>query len=167
MQEHHYLGLGRLIGESLRYIAIYQDQWLALLGWASAALHCGARDKIIGWTAALRQQRLQLIANNVRFFILPDIHITNLASRILGLNVRRLSKDWIASLLKNTASLLALDGKALKGAVDLDGSQLQLLSVFDHEQRVIVAQSEVGFKKKKSMKTHCYTQPTAPKNPLL
>ena len=55
MQEHHYLGLGRLIGESLRYIAIYQDQWLALLGWASAALHCGARDKRIGWTAALRQ----------------------------------------------------------------------------------------------------------------
>jgi len=29
MQEHHYLGLGRLIGECLRYNAIYQDQWLA------------------------------------------------------------------------------------------------------------------------------------------
>jgi hypothetical protein len=96
IEEHHYLGRGRLIGESLRYISVYQDQWLALLGWASAALHGGARDKLIGWTAALRQQRLQLIVNNVRFLILPDIQIKNLASRILGLNVRRLSKDWEA-----------------------------------------------------------------------
>ena len=62
---------------------------------------------------------------------------------------------WIAGLLKNTTSPLALDGKVLKGAVDPDGSQLQLLSVFDHEQRVVVAQSEVGFKKKKSMTAPC------------
>ena len=68
----------------MRYIAI----WLG-----SAALHCGARDKRIGWTAALRQQRLQLIANNARFLILPDI-MTNLALCILGLHVWNLSKYW-------------------------------------------------------------------------
>jgi hypothetical protein len=36
-----------------------------------------------------------LIANNARFLILPGIHIPNLASRILSLNLRRLSRDWV------------------------------------------------------------------------
>jgi hypothetical protein len=35
-----------------------------------------------------------MIVNNSRFLILPDIHIPNLASRILSLNLQRLSNDW-------------------------------------------------------------------------
>ena len=71
MKTHHYLGFGNLIGEGLRYVAVYQGYWLALLGWASAALHCEARDKWIGWSSKFRQQRLSLVANNVRFLISP------------------------------------------------------------------------------------------------
>jgi hypothetical protein len=83
-----------MIGESLRYVAHHQDRWLGLLGWSSAALKCGARDQWIGWTPALKLQRLPLIANNCRFLILPGVRVPHLASRILALNIRRLSDDW-------------------------------------------------------------------------
>lgn len=94
MAEHHYLGFQGMIGESLRYVAVYRDRWLALLGWSSAALKCKAREEWIGWSPALKLQRLPLIANNSRFLILPHVSVPNLASRILSLNLKRLSQDW-------------------------------------------------------------------------
>ena len=94
MSEHHYLGFKSLVGESIRYVAELQGRWLALLGWSAAALKCQPRDTWIGWSQAIQWQRLQLIANNSRFLILPDIHIPNLASKILSLNLKRLSQDW-------------------------------------------------------------------------
>jgi len=97
MKRHHYLGFHSLIGQSLRYVAVYRDRWLALLGWGAAALKCGARDQWIGWTEALKLQRLPLVANNCRFLILPDVNVPNLASRVLALNLKRLSDDWQAA----------------------------------------------------------------------
>jgi hypothetical protein len=94
MRQHHYLGFDRIIGESLCYVASVRDEWAALLGWGSAALKCGVRDQWIGWDRALQWQRLQLVANNVRFLMLPGWNQANLASRVLALNVRRLSRDW-------------------------------------------------------------------------
>ena len=94
MRQHHYLGFDRIIGESLCYVASVRDEWAALLGWGSAALKCGVRDHWIGWDRALQWQRLQLVANNVRFLMLPEWNQPNLASRVLALNVRRLSSDW-------------------------------------------------------------------------
>lgn len=94
MDSHHYLGFKGMIGESLRFVAVHRHRWLALLGWYSAALKCEVRDQWIGWTPALKLQRLPLLANNCRFLILPDVRVPNLASRILALNLRRLSDDW-------------------------------------------------------------------------
>ncbi len=94
MRRHHYLGFQAMIGESLRYVAEYQGQWLALLGWCSAALKCAVRDRWIGWTPALKLQRLPLVANNCRFLLLPGVRVPHLASRILALNLKRLSDDW-------------------------------------------------------------------------
>ena len=94
MKQYHYLGFQSLVGQSLRYVAVHEGQWLALLGWGSAALKCKARDQWIGWTEALKLLRLPLVANNARFLILPGVGIPNLASRILALNLKRLSDDW-------------------------------------------------------------------------
>ena len=92
---HHYLGLRSLFGNTLRYVATVEGRWLALLGWQAAALKCAARDAWIGWPRVLHYQRLHLLANNARFLILPDAgHVPNLASRVLALNLRRLSADW-------------------------------------------------------------------------
>lgn len=97
MRAHHYLGLTAMVGRSLRYVAEIDGRWLALLGWASPALKCASRDAWIGWAPTLQWQRLALIANNSRFLILPGVRVKNLASRILGLNLARLSEDWRAT----------------------------------------------------------------------
>ena len=94
MATHHYLGFRSLVGESIRYVAALQGQWVALLGWCAAALKCRPRDRWIGWPQVIQWQRLHLIANNARFLILPGIHLPNLASKILSLNLQRLAKDW-------------------------------------------------------------------------
>ena len=94
MAEHHYLGFKTLVGQSLRYVAELNQKWVALLGWSAAALKCKPRDHWIGWTQPIQWQRLHLIANNSRFLILPGYHIKNLASKILSLNLKRLSADW-------------------------------------------------------------------------
>ncbi|MEW6185072.1 MAG: Druantia anti-phage system protein DruA, partial [Thermodesulfobacteriota bacterium] len=48
MQEQHYLGAIPKIGETLRYIATWLDQWIALLSFSAAAWKCSARDRWIG-----------------------------------------------------------------------------------------------------------------------
>ncbi|MGH9448306.1 MAG: Druantia anti-phage system protein DruA, partial [Terriglobia bacterium] len=94
MDAHHYLGFRPIVGESLWYVATFEERWVALLGWGAAALKCGPRDAWIGWPPFLQWRRLHLIANNARFLILPEWHRLNLASRILALNLKRLSPDW-------------------------------------------------------------------------
>jgi hypothetical protein len=94
MSQHHYLGFKSLVGESIRYVAELQSRWLALLGWSAAALKCQPRDAWIGWSQAIQWRRLHLIVNNSRFLILPGVHIPNLASKILSLNLHRLADDW-------------------------------------------------------------------------
>jgi hypothetical protein len=39
MDRYHYLGNCRMVGESLRYVAVVGTEPVALLGWAAAALH--------------------------------------------------------------------------------------------------------------------------------
>ena len=95
MREYHYLGLSRLPGESLRYIARSGSEVLALIAWSSAALKCAVRDAYIGWDSKKKLKRLIYVTNNVRLLIFPS-SVRNLASRILSLNLQRLSKDYEA-----------------------------------------------------------------------
>jgi hypothetical protein len=94
MARHHYLGTLNKIGETIWYIAIWQDQWVAQLSISAAALKCGSRDRWIGWDFRTQYDRLSLIANNSRFLILPDWHLPNLGSRVLALTEHRIVNDW-------------------------------------------------------------------------
>ena len=94
MRKHHYLGLQHIVGESLWYVATAEEEWVALIGWGAAALQCGVRDRWIGWERELQWRRLHLIANNARFLILPGWNQSNVASRVLAMNLKRLSADW-------------------------------------------------------------------------
>ena len=97
LTEQHYLHSSVLVGEALRYVATDGDRWLALVGWSTAAFKCGARDTWIGWPERLQWRRLRLIANNARFLVLDEARQPHLASRVLGLSCRRLSRDWQAA----------------------------------------------------------------------
>jgi hypothetical protein len=94
MTRHHYLGFQSLTGQSLKYVALLDGQWVALIGWGSGVLKCSRRDQWIGWSEEQKLKRLRFVANNQRYLILPDVSIKNLASRTLALNVKRLSADW-------------------------------------------------------------------------
>jgi hypothetical protein len=95
LERQHYLESSRFAGQSLRYVAEVQGQWVALLTFSAAALHLKGRERLIGWSARQRARRLGLVANNSRFLVLPERQrYPNLASRVLGLVLRRLSVDW-------------------------------------------------------------------------
>jgi hypothetical protein len=94
VHHYHYLGLPKLVGEHLRYLAFINGQVVACLGWTSAAWKVKDRDRFIGWDEPTKRKNLYLIANNARFLILPWIRIKYLASKLLSLNLRHLSRDW-------------------------------------------------------------------------
>jgi hypothetical protein len=90
VRAHHYLGFGKSAGKRILYVATIDGEWAALLSWAAAALHVRCRDQWIGWDKAVKRRRLKQITNNTRFLILPGVHVKNLASRVLALNLRRI-----------------------------------------------------------------------------
>jgi hypothetical protein len=97
MAAHHYLGWGQPVGETLLYVAEVQGKWVALLVFGAAAYALRDRDEWIGWSVEQRRARLNFVAQNRRFLILPGVKEQNLASRILGLCVRRVAQDWEAT----------------------------------------------------------------------
>jgi Druantia protein DruA len=94
MERYHYLGDRPIVGEHLLYAALLGSELVALIGWASAALRAPLREAYVGWDETTKRRRLHLVANNIRFLVLPWIRVRHLASKILAMNLRRLSADW-------------------------------------------------------------------------
>ena len=84
----------RCTREQLRYAVTWKGQWFAVATWSAAALHLKARDQFIGWTEEQRRQRLPLVVNNSRLYVLAECHYPNLVSRFMKLMLARLSSDW-------------------------------------------------------------------------
>jgi hypothetical protein len=94
VHHYHYLGLPKLVGAHLKHLLFVDVQVVACLGWASAAWKVKDRDTFIGWDESTKRKNLYLVANNVRFLILPWVRVKGLASKALSLSLRRLSSDW-------------------------------------------------------------------------
>lgn len=95
LEEKHYLQSARLGGQSLRYVAEVDGQWVALIAFSGAAPHTKAREHKIRWTPRQRARRLCFVVNNSRFLVLPERQrYPNLASRVLALCLKRLNPDW-------------------------------------------------------------------------
>jgi predicted transposase YbfD/YdcC len=93
LDEHHFLG-HRLFGRVLRYVAVDDSgEWVALVGFGSAALSLAARERYVGWDESQKLRRLRFVANNQRFCVLPAGRQRNLASAVLARTLRRLSSD--------------------------------------------------------------------------
>ena len=94
---YHYLGYRTPYGASVRYLietTSKQPQILGCLQFSSPAWQMKARDDWIGWDKASRKQHLTRLINNSRFLILPWVRIHNLASHLLALALRIVTKDW-------------------------------------------------------------------------
>ena len=94
IQQHHYLGYSRPVGESLKYLISAGARPVACLAWSSAPRHLGSRDRYIGWDKQARLKNIRLLAYNTRFLILPWVTVAHLASHILGRMARMISADW-------------------------------------------------------------------------
>ena len=61
LMQQHYLGALPKIGETLWYVATWQNQWVALIGFSAAALKCAPRDRWIGWDFRHHYEHLKLM----------------------------------------------------------------------------------------------------------
>jgi hypothetical protein len=94
IEEHHYLGYTRPVGEHLKYMAFAGERPIACMAWSSAPRHLGPRDRYIGWSKEARRRNIHLLAYNPRYLILPWVEVPHLASHLLGRMARRLPRDW-------------------------------------------------------------------------
>ena len=94
IEYHHYLGYCHPVGEQLKHMIYAMGRPIACFSWSSAPRHIGARDRYIGWTKEDRILHLQYIAYSSRFLILPWIKVPCLASHLLGLMAKNISRDW-------------------------------------------------------------------------
>jgi hypothetical protein len=94
VQQHHYLGYTRPVGEHLKYLVYAQGRPIACVAWSSSPRHLGSRDRFIGWDKQARLRNIRLVAYNTRFLVLPWVVVPHLASHILGRMARVLSADW-------------------------------------------------------------------------
>jgi hypothetical protein len=95
VQHHHYLGYRQIVGNHLTYIAFWKQRPVACIGWGSAVWSVKSRDAFIGWDKKTKEQRLHFVANNTRFLVPGWVRVKCLASKILSMNIKRISDDWI------------------------------------------------------------------------
>jgi hypothetical protein len=95
VEQYHYLGYVQIVGNHLKYMAFAGDTPVACIGWGSAAWAVQSREEFIGWTKAVKNKRLHFITNNTRFLVLPWVTVKCLASKVMAMNIRRISSDWI------------------------------------------------------------------------
>jgi hypothetical protein len=94
MIREHPREAGPLVGRQLRYLVASKHGWLGGLGFGSAALKLRDRDTWIGWDSETRRTQLHRVVNLNRFLIRTSFSCQNLASRVLGLCLKRLSEDF-------------------------------------------------------------------------
>ena len=83
-------------GCQVRYLVGSDHGWLGALGFSAPALRLKARDAWIGWDGEARGANLRLVTCLSRFLVRPDVRCANLASKVLGMAVRRLAGDFEA-----------------------------------------------------------------------
>jgi Domain of unknown function (DUF4338)/Transposase DNA-binding len=83
-----------LAGPRLRYLIGSEHGWLGALSVGPAAFALGARDGWIGWSPEARASNLGQVVGLSRFLIRKEVRCTHLASKVLGLALRRLPQDW-------------------------------------------------------------------------
>jgi len=120
IDQYHYLRYGLKVGESMGYtVRSSAGAPLACLLFGSAAWSCADRDRHIGWDKARRAEALHLMTNNVRFAVLPWVHVSCLASKALSLVARRISSDWQAKYghpLLALETFVDVEGRGFTGA---------------------------------------------------
>jgi hypothetical protein len=102
LNQGHYLKAGRPAGHVL-WQGIYRTdeeaghpQLVAVLCWGGAAKRLKERDNLIGWDSVTCSNRLKLVAQLRRFYLIESARRPNLASQCLALSLRTLGDEFEA-----------------------------------------------------------------------
>jgi hypothetical protein len=90
----HPLGANPLVGRRLLYLVRSGHGYLGALGFSSCALKLQCREVWIGWDDEVRRRYLERVVALSRFLIRPCVRCDHLASRVLGLAVKRVGSDY-------------------------------------------------------------------------
>ena len=110
LEANHWLG-ARLVGETMRYVALVNGEWAALIGFGSAALCVRSREELLCWSDSQRHRRLRFITNNQRTLWRPWPQ---------GRRIPHLS--WRLSWLSRAASIPVVEPHADCGITPLGGT---------------------------------------------
>ena len=95
MEKFHYLKSSSLFGKQIKYLIRSSNLgWIGGLSFSSASWRLEERDTFIGWNDKEREENLHDVICNSRFLILPWIEVSNLASHILSLAIKKVVSDW-------------------------------------------------------------------------
>ena len=94
LNQYHYLGFSRPVGEHLKYLVWAGERPVACMAWNSGPLQLKLRDAFVGFPRQAYSHNLPLIAYNSRYLIAPWVKVPHLASHLLGRIARRISADW-------------------------------------------------------------------------
>ena len=94
IEQYHYLGYARPVGEHLKYLAYADGRLIACFAFSSAPYAMDCRDTFLGWSKEARERNRHLLAYNTRFLILPWVQVPHLASHLLGRISKTISDDW-------------------------------------------------------------------------
>jgi len=94
LEKFHRLGSRRPKGRTLRQAILWQERWVGLVLWCGSVWHLEDRDRWIGWDSWRRVERLQLIAHQARFLVVPEAGEVPCASAILSASSRALRTQW-------------------------------------------------------------------------
>jgi len=93
--KYHYLGHNVQVGRCLKYLIRGDGQLLGAISFSSPAWKLAPRDELlqkIGLTNARTAH--DLVVNNSRFLILPQVRVPHLASRVLASATKQAVADW-------------------------------------------------------------------------
>ena len=93
MLREHPCAAGPLVGPQVRYLIDSAHGWLGGLAFSAAAIRLRDRDVWLGWDEAARRAQLHRVVSMSRF-LLRERGCRNLASKVLGLVLRRFADDF-------------------------------------------------------------------------
>ena len=94
IRREHPRGAVTHVGCQLRYLIRSEHGWLGALGFAAAALTLRAREQWIGWNPEQRTAHRPRVVGMSRFLIRPEVRCRHLASKVLGMALRRMPGDF-------------------------------------------------------------------------
>jgi hypothetical protein len=94
LDQYHYLGFSRPVGEHLKYLVFSGNRPIACMAWNNGPLKLQLRDRFVGAPRQAYAHHLHLIAYNSRYLIAPWVKVPHLASHLLARIARRISADW-------------------------------------------------------------------------